>query len=482
MENGSLFHAFHRTPTRFSTLKCRRPPGDGDIDYKEFIKWFQGGGAGDGPSYAEEVEALYRAHAPDQLKDVPGLLAKYQYEEESLVKALRKKFGLETSLAKRERQLELEASQREEEAAGSTALVVAAEAASVEPSLGVALLTKLTPMQLAIDPDRPRLARLKVIAAAALIDQQAEDNRRSKLSPRVWAQEEGLLISPAGLAEAERIVAEGQGPAEAARLRREQAARDAEAERLRLLAEEAERKRLYEMEKLAWEEKQRRLEEERLLNERLAWAARRRELFDASPRTAAARRAAKNYVLIKKDGAAAYGPRGAFSEGLHEARDKAVDVTKQKRRTKVIRSMLLLPAKRAFLKWVAFVKEGAGHRGIAALRGHVAWNYDGLNTMLGGVKVLTAEAADDARQAAANRVARRAARPLNRFGRHVTEQAEKFRRSLSPGGSLRAAIMAQPDPRYAQFARSRSSDMADSPRAVRSRSSSASPAPLPGEF
>ena len=103
--------------------------GDGDIDYNEFVDWFRGGtsqeaaaaecgdttrpsssgsgrpgsgrpgssgssGGGEKRTYAQQVQDIFKEYAPRRLREVPGLMIKYEYDEARLIAALRKEFNV----------------------------------------------------------------------------------------------------------------------------------------------------------------------------------------------------------------------------------------------------------------------------------------------------------------------------------------------------------------------------------------------------
>ena len=97
--------------------------GDGDIDYGEFVDWFRGGtsqaaaaergdttrpsssgsgrpgssgssGGGEKRTYEQQVQDIFKEYAPHRLREVPGLMIKYEYDEARLIAALRKEFNV----------------------------------------------------------------------------------------------------------------------------------------------------------------------------------------------------------------------------------------------------------------------------------------------------------------------------------------------------------------------------------------------------
>ena len=227
--------------------------GDGSIDYDEFVAWFRGGASN--ATYAQQVADLFREFAPHRLGEVGSLLARYEYNKDTLLQALRKQYRVaEAERAKRDADRIKGCSSNSPgssrpsssgsvhpgsadtpprtlapiEGAPSVALVpltpagtivseaegqgldlmIIEEGAWQQASLGVSLIAKTT------SPNR-----FAVAAAAALVAQEAEEEIQSRYDLSVWQTNEGVCVSERGLQEIQDALDEGQAAARAAAAR-----------------------------------------------------------------------------------------------------------------------------------------------------------------------------------------------------------------------------------------------------------------------
>jgi len=231
--------------------------GDGSIDYDEFVACFRGGASN--ATYAQQVADLFREFAPHRLGEVGSLLARYEYNKDTLLQALRKQYRVaEAERAKRDADRIKGCSSNSPgssrpsssgsvhpgsadtpprtlapiEGAPSVALVpltpagtivseaegqgldlmIIEEGAWQQASLGVSLIAKTT------SPNR-----FAVAAAAALVAQEAEEEIQSRYDLSVWQTNEGVCVSERGLQEIQDALCytldEGQAAARAAAAR-----------------------------------------------------------------------------------------------------------------------------------------------------------------------------------------------------------------------------------------------------------------------
>jgi Ca2+-binding EF-hand superfamily protein len=395
---------------------------DGTIDYDEFVAWFRGGENGE--TYAEQVADIFREYAPQRLGEVGSLLARYEYNEETLLAALRKQYKVaEAERAKRDaarvqgnsdeippRSIASSSSSllsttpgkgrsaarshprtalEPLEAAPSTPAALALDMADSyggqlveyqrqqegewqQSSLGVSLIAKMT------SP-----TRLGVAAAAALVAQEAEEEIQSRFDLTVWQTEEGVVVSDAGLQEIKDVLDQGQAAARAAAARKRALAEATSEYILDVIQDKVQGELAYKEERRIWEEKQARLAAEAAFNAKMAALQRQKELFCPSPRTARQRKFAERYRHLRREGAPAYDD-GAFAIGLVGAKSKGDAIARDHAKSAAIRHMLNRPLVRVFNAWHDWARTNVGTRSWGALQTATKWKFDKVGTMLDG--------------------------------------------------------------------------------------------------
>ena len=371
--------------------------GDGSIDYDEFVACFRGGASN--ATYAQQVADLFREFAPHRLGEVGSLLARYEYNKDTLLQALRKQYRVaEAERAKRDADRIKGCSSNSPgssrpsssgsvhpgsadtpprtlapiEGAPSVALVpltpagtivseaegqgldlmIIEEGAWQQASLGVSLIAKTT------SPNR-----FAVAAAAALVAQEAEEEIQSRYDLSVWQTNEGVCVSERGLQEIQDALCytldEGQAEATAAMI-------------IDGIEDTVQGVLAYKEERRLWEEKQARLAV---------------ELFCPSPRPARQRDFTKHYQGLRKDGREAYDESrqgGAFAIGLGGVKAKGDAVIENRRRVAAISHLMNRPMVKCFNAWRTWAQTAVGARSWGALQTATKWKFDKVGNMLTG--------------------------------------------------------------------------------------------------
>lgn len=427
---------------------------DGTIDYDEFVAWFRGGE--NGSTYAEQVADIFREYAPQRLGEVGSLLARYEYNEDTLLAALRKQYKVaEAERAKRDA-ARVQGNSDETpprsrpsssgslrstglgngsgaarphprtaleplDAAPSTPAALALDMADSyggqltlyqqqegewqQSSLGVSLIAKMT------SP-----TRLGVSAAAALVAQEAEEEIASRFDLTVWQTEEGVVVSDAGLQDIKDALDQGQAAARAAAARKRAFAEATAGYIIGVIEDQVQGELAYKEERRLWEEKQARLAAEAAFNAKMAALQRQKELFCPSPRTARQRKFAERYRHLRGEGASAY-VDGAFAAGLVGAKSKGVSIARDHAKSAAIRHMLNRPLVRVFNAWRDWARTNVGARSWGALQTATKWKFDKVGTMLDGtMDLLESERARQAMvdKAGADRKERRSLRGMSK--------------------------------------------------------------------